>query len=87
MERPLPVWVDADVFGAELGEIDAGDGLAVDDEEDAIAGEEVREDGAGLGTFDDGVERVDDGLEAGEALNLLATTTTGRGCRWWWSGR
>ena len=62
--------VDADVFGAELGEIDAGDGLAVDDEEDAVSGEEVREDEAGFVAFDDGVERVDDGFETLQALDF-----------------
>jgi hypothetical protein len=62
---------DADLFGFELGEIDARDGLAVDDEEQAVAGEEVREDGGGLRAFDDSVDRVDDGLEAVQALDLL----------------
>ena len=54
-----------------MGEIDAGDGLAVDDEEDAVAGEEVGEDGAGFVALDDGVDGVDDGLEAVEALDFL----------------
>lgn len=67
----LAVVVDADVFGFELREIDAGDGLAVDDEEEAISGEEVWEDGAGFGAFDYGVDGVDDGFEAVEALNAL----------------
>jgi hypothetical protein len=67
----LAVVVDADVFGFELREIDAGDGLAVDDEEEAVAGEEVWEDGAGLGAFDYGVDGVDDGFEAVEALDTL----------------
>jgi len=67
----LAVVVDADVFGLQLREIDAGDGLAVDDEEEAVAGEEVWEDGAGLGAFDYGVDGVDDGFEAVEALNAL----------------
>ena len=62
---------DVDVFGFELGEIDSGDGLAVDDEEDAVAGEEVGQDGAGSGAFDDGVHGVDDGFEAAEALDVL----------------
>ena len=62
---------DLDVFGFELGEIDAGDGLAVDDEEDAVAGEKVGEDGAGLAALDDGVHGVDDGFETVEALDLL----------------
>ena len=62
---------DLDVFGFELGEVDSGDGLAVDDEEDAVAGEEVGEDGGGFGAFDDGVHGVDDGFEAAEALDLL----------------
>ena len=63
--------VDADVFGFELAEVDSGDGLAMDDEEDTVAGEEVGEDGAGFGAFDDGVDGVDDGLEAVEALDAL----------------
>ena len=63
--------VDADVFGFELGEVDAGDGLAVNDEEDLVAGEGVGQDGRGAFAFDDGVEGVDDGLEAAEALDLL----------------
>ena len=62
---------DVDVFGLELREVDAGDGLAVDDEEDAVAGEQVGEDGGGFGAFDDGVDRVDDGFEAVEALDPL----------------
>jgi hypothetical protein len=62
---------DADVFRFEPGEVDAGDGLAVDDEEEAIAGEQVGEDGGGFGAFDDGVDGVDDGFEAVEALDLL----------------
>ena len=66
------VWVfDADVFGFEFGQVDAGDGLAVDDEEDAIGGEDVGEDGAGFVAFDDGVERVDDGFEAIEGLDVV----------------
>lgn len=40
--------VDADVFGAEFGEVDAGDGLAMDDEEEAVSGEEIGQDGAGF---------------------------------------
>jgi len=63
--------VDADVFGLELGEVDASDGLAVDDEEDAVAGEEIGEDDAGFRAFDDGVGGVDDGLKAAEALDSL----------------
>lgn len=39
------VVVNVDVFGFELGEVDAGDGLAVDDEKDAVAGDEVGQDG------------------------------------------
>ena len=60
-----------DVFGFELGEIDSGDRLAVNDEEDAVAGEQIGQDGGGLGPFDDGIDRVDDSFEAGEALDLL----------------
>ena len=71
MERPLAGVLDADVFGFELVEIDSGDGLAVDDEEEAVSGEEVGEDLAGVGAFDDGVEGVDDGLETAEALDLF----------------
>ena len=63
--------LDADVFGLQLGEIDSGDGLAVDDEEETVAGEEVGQDGAGFGAFDDGVDGVDDGLEAAESLDAL----------------
>ena len=62
---------DVDVLGLELGEVDAGDGLAVDDEKEAVAGEQVGEDGGGLGAFDYGVDRVDDGLESVEALDAL----------------
>ena len=62
--------VDADIFGAEMREIDAGDGLTVDDEEDAVAAEEIGEDGGGAGAFDDGIEGVDDGFEAVEALDF-----------------
>ena len=63
--------LDADVLGLELGEVDACDGLAVDDEKDAVAAEEVGEDGAGFGAFDDGVHGVDDGFEAAEALDMV----------------
>src|SRR5580704_4660017 len=55
----------------ELGEIDARDGLAMDDEEDAVAGEEVGQDDGGFAALDDGVDGVDDGLEAAEALDPL----------------
>ena len=37
MDLPAVLVVDADVLGLELGEVDACDGLAVDDEEDAVA--------------------------------------------------
>jgi len=67
----LSVVVDADVFGFELREIDACDGLAVDYEEETVAGEEVGQDGTGFGAFDDGVDGVDDGFEAAEALDAL----------------
>ena len=63
--------VDADIFGLELREINAGDGLAVDDEEDPVPGEQVGEDRAGFVAFDDGVDGVDDGFEAVEALDAL----------------
>ncbi len=63
--------VDADVFGLELAEIDASDGLAVDDEEDAVSGEQVGQDGARFGAFDDGVDGVDDGFETVEPLDAL----------------
>ena len=53
-----------DVLGFQLREIDSGYGLAVDYEEDAVSGEEVGEDGAGFVALDDGVDGVDDGLEA-----------------------
>jgi hypothetical protein len=62
---------DADVFGLELVEVDAGDRLTVDDEEEAVAGEQVGEDDARSGAFDDGVDGVDDGFEATEALDAL----------------
>ncbi len=74
----LAAIVDADVFGFELGEVDAGDRLAVDDEEEAVASEEVGEDGAGLGAFDDGIDGVDDGFKATEALDAL--DDGGNGC-------
>jgi hypothetical protein len=45
--------------------------LAVDDEEDAVSGKEVGEDDAGFGALDDGVDGVDDGLEAAETLDAL----------------
>src|ERR1700733_5613687 len=67
----LPVIVDPHVLGLELGEIDSGDGLAVDDEEDAVSGEEVGQDGGGFGAFDDGVDRVDDCFQSREALDFL----------------
>ncbi len=66
-----PALVDLDVLGFELGEIDAGDGLAVDDEQELVAGEDVGQQRAGALALDDGVERVDDGFEAAEALDLL----------------
>ena len=62
---------DLCVVGFHLAEVDAGDGLAVHDEEEAVAGEEVGEDGAGFVAFDDGVERVDDGFEAVELLDFF----------------
>jgi len=62
---------DAHVLRLEFGEVDAGNGLAVDDEEDAVAGDEVGQDGGGPGAFDDGVDGVDDGFEAVESLDLL----------------
>jgi len=62
---------NADVFRVEFGEVDAGDGLAVDNEEDAVADEQVRENCAGFGAFDDGVDGVDDGFETVETLDLL----------------
>jgi hypothetical protein len=33
--------IDPDILGLELGEIDAGDGLAVDDQQELVAGEDV----------------------------------------------
>ena len=63
--------VDANVLGLELGEIDAGDGLAVDDEKKAVACEQVGKDGAGFGAFDDGVDGVDDGFQAVKPLDAL----------------
>jgi hypothetical protein len=63
--------VDADVFGLQLAEIDSGDGLSMDDEEETVAGEEVGEDGAGVSAFDDGIDGVDDGFEPVEALDAL----------------
>jgi len=62
---------DVNVFRPEEGEVDAGDGLAVDDQEDTISSEKIGEDGTGFVAFYDGVERVDDGLQAVEPLNLL----------------
>ncbi len=62
-----------DVLGLELAEVDAGDGLAMDDEQDFVHGEGVGQDGEGRGrddAFDDGIGRIDDGLQAGEALDL-----------------
>ena len=53
---------DVDVLGFEEAEVDACDGLAVDDEEDAVAAEEVGEDGAGFAAFDYGVGGVDNGF-------------------------
>ncbi|MCU1222777.1 MAG: hypothetical protein JWQ42_870 [Edaphobacter sp.] len=63
--------VDADVFGFQLGQVDSRYRLAMDDEKDAVAGEEIGEDGAGSGAFDDGIDGVDDGFEAVEALDAL----------------
>lgn len=72
MDGLAPILVlDANVFGFELGEVDAGDGLPVNDEEDAVASEEIGKDGRGFGAFDNGVDRVDDGFEAVEALDSL----------------
>ena len=62
---------DADVFGFQLGQIDSGDRLAMDDEQDAVAGEQIGQHRGGFGAFDDGIDRVDDSFEAGEALDLL----------------
>jgi len=62
---------DADVFGVKPGQVNAGDGLAVDNEEDAVADEQVRKNCAGFGAFDDGVDGVDDGFETVETLDLL----------------
>ncbi len=63
--------VDADVFGLELAEVDARDGLAMDDEEDAVSGEQIGEDETGFGAFNDGIDGVDDGLETVETLDAL----------------
>jgi len=41
------------------------------DQRDPAAGEEIGQDGAGFGAFDDGVDGVDDGFEAVEALDAL----------------
>jgi hypothetical protein len=68
---------DANVFGLELAEIDSGDGLAVDDEKKAVAREQVGEDGAGFGAFNDGVDGVDDGFEAVEPLDALDNSRNG----------
>ena len=65
------LFFDSDIFWFELGEIDAGDGLAVDHEEDAVSGDEVGEDRAGFLALDDGIGGVDDGFEAAEALDAL----------------
>ena len=68
---------DADVFGFELREVDAGDGLAVNDEKNAVSGQQVRENHGGFGAFDDGIDRVDDRFQTGEALNLLDDSRDG----------
>lgn len=71
------VVVDVDVLGFELGEVDACDGLTVNDEEDAVAGDEVGKDRAGFGALDDGVDGVDDGFEAVEALDFIDDSGNG----------
>ena len=63
--------IDADVFGFELGEVDTGDGLAVDDEQEAITGEEIGQDRTGMGAFDDGIDGIDDGFKAAKSLNSM----------------
>lgn len=62
---------DVNILRFELSEVDARDGLAVYDQEEAVAGEQVGEDGAGFGAFDDGVDGVDDAFEAADVLDLL----------------
>ncbi len=78
VDGALVIGVDADVLRLELGQIDAGDGLAVDDEQQLVSGEEVGQERAGVGAFDDGIERVDDGFKAVKALDLLDHTGDGR---------
>ncbi len=54
----------------ELAEIDASDHAAVHDEQKAVAEEKVGEDGVLVLALNDGVDRVADGFEAVEALDL-----------------
>ena len=62
---------DVDIVGLERFEIDAGDDLSVNQHEQAIAGEEVGENGIFLRAGDDLIHGVDDGFEAREALDVV----------------
>ena len=63
--------IDTNVFRLQLGKIDSGDGLSVDDQQHAIRGEDVRKDRARLGAFNDRIKGVDDGFQPIELLNLF----------------
>src|SRR6202167_2826123 len=62
--------VDADIGWGELVEIDAGDGLAVDLKDEAVAGEKCWEDTAFAVAGDHFVHGEGDGFETREAANL-----------------
>jgi len=70
--------VDGDVGRLELLKIDAGDDFAVGDEDELVADQEVGNVGALALAFDDFVEGVDDGFEAGELAD--AFDNGGGGC-------
>ena len=64
------VVADGDVLWLELAEVHAGDDFAMDDEEEAVTGEEFGEDGIFVFAGDDFVHGELNGFEALELLNL-----------------
>ena len=68
---------DVDVVGGEPAEIDAREGLAVNDHQQLVPGENVGEDGARFPALDHSVEGVDDGFETMELLDFLDDLTVG----------
>ena len=59
------------VAGLQAGEVDAGDDLAVDQHEQAISGQKVREDGIFLGAADHFVHGVNHGFQALQSLDAI----------------